>query len=91
MPRGELLTMGQAAKLLQVSPSTVRSWEHRHGFPHPHRTAGGHRRYDLEEVERTRDVMAVSRRERLRLPEVAQLLTTQTLNSNQTRPGGPGS
>ena len=36
-----------AAAMLGVSPSTLRSWERRFGFPEPDRTAGGHRQFDL--------------------------------------------
>jgi MerR family transcriptional regulator, light-induced transcriptional regulator len=40
-----------AAVMLGVSPNTLRSWERRFGYPSPARTSGGHRQYDLAEVE----------------------------------------
>lgn len=43
-----------AAELLGVSPNTLRSWERRFGYPKPRRTAGGHRQYDLVELEALR-------------------------------------
>lgn len=43
-----------AASMLGVSPNTLRSWERRFGFPKPRRTPGGHRQYDLNEVEALR-------------------------------------
>jgi DNA-binding transcriptional MerR regulator len=43
-----------AAELLGVSPNTLRSWERRFGYPQPRRTAGGHRQYDLTELEALR-------------------------------------
>ncbi|PTL59374.1 hypothetical protein C7Y72_06750 [Paraconexibacter algicola] len=43
-----------AAAMLGVSPNTLRSWERRFGFPEPRRTAGGHRQFDLAEVEALR-------------------------------------
>ncbi|HWH43343.1 MAG TPA: MerR family transcriptional regulator [Thermoleophilaceae bacterium] len=43
-----------AAELLGVSPNTLRSWERRFGYPSPRRTAGGHRQYDLSELESLR-------------------------------------
>jgi MerR family transcriptional regulator, light-induced transcriptional regulator len=43
-----------AAELLGVSPNTLRSWERRFGYPTPRRTAGGHRQYDLSELEALR-------------------------------------
>jgi DNA-binding transcriptional MerR regulator len=43
-----------AAELLGVSPNTLRSWERRFGYPKPRRTQGGHRQYDLTELESLR-------------------------------------
>src|SRR5436853_84182 len=43
-----------AAAMLGVSPNTLRSWERRFGFPSPRRTQGGHRQFDLSEVEALR-------------------------------------
>jgi DNA-binding transcriptional MerR regulator len=44
-----------AAGILGVSPNTLRSWERRFGYPKPRRTQGGHRQYDLAEVEALRE------------------------------------
>ena len=43
-----------AAAMLGVSPNTLRSWERRFSYPTPRRTAGGHRQYDLGEIEALR-------------------------------------
>ena len=43
-----------AAALLGVSPNTLRSWERRFGYPTPRRTEGGHRQFDLAEIEALR-------------------------------------
>jgi DNA-binding transcriptional MerR regulator len=43
-----------AAELLGVSPNTLRSWERRFGYPKPRRSAGGHRQYELAELEALR-------------------------------------
>ena len=40
--------------MLGVSPNTLRSWERRFGYPTPRRTAGGHRQFDLAEIEALR-------------------------------------
>lgn len=47
-----------AADVLGISPSTLRTWERRYGYPEPRRSAGGHRLYDREEVEALRDAYA---------------------------------
>jgi MerR family transcriptional regulator, light-induced transcriptional regulator len=46
-----------AADMLGVSPSTLRGWERRLGYPHPARTPGNHRLYDLEEIEALREAL----------------------------------
>jgi DNA-binding transcriptional MerR regulator len=46
-----------AAEMLGVSPSTLRSWERRLGYPHPRRTPGNHRVYELHEVEALREAL----------------------------------
>jgi DNA-binding transcriptional MerR regulator len=46
-----------AADLLGVSPSTLRSWERRLGYPRPRRTPGNHRAYDLAELETLREAL----------------------------------
>jgi len=43
-----------AAAMLGVSPNTLRSWERRFGYPRPRRTQGGHRQFDLAEIEALR-------------------------------------
>ncbi len=43
-----------AAEMLGVSPNTLRSWERRFGYPTPRRTSGGHRQYELSELEALR-------------------------------------
>src|SRR3954451_1773363 len=43
-----------AAAMLGVSPNTLRSWERRFGYPTPRRTQGGHRQFDLAEIEALR-------------------------------------
>lgn len=46
-----------AAEMLGVSPSTLRTWERRLGYPHPRRTSGNHRQYELREIEALRDAL----------------------------------
>lgn len=43
-----------AAVMLGISPNTLRGWERRYGFPSPVRTPGGHRQYELTDVEALR-------------------------------------
>jgi DNA-binding transcriptional MerR regulator len=47
-----------AAVMIGISPNTLRSWERRYGFPQPHRSAGGHRQYELSQIEALRLTLA---------------------------------
>jgi hypothetical protein len=47
-----------AASMLGVSPNTLRSWERRFGYPAPSRSSGGHRQYELAEIEALREAFA---------------------------------
>jgi DNA-binding transcriptional MerR regulator len=47
-----------AAALLGVSANTLRSWEQRFGYPTPARTEGGHRQFELAEIEALRQAYA---------------------------------
>jgi DNA-binding transcriptional MerR regulator/quercetin dioxygenase-like cupin family protein len=49
------LRIGDVARLLGVSPSTVRAWE-RKGLVQPQRGGGSHRRYRADDIARLRDV-----------------------------------
>lgn len=40
-----------AAAMLGVSTNTLRSWERRFGYPMPRRSEGGHRQFELTEIE----------------------------------------
>ena len=46
-----------AAAMLGVSPNTLRSWERRFGFPAPRRSQGGHRQYEMAEIDALRQAL----------------------------------
>src|SRR3712207_2389389 len=46
-----------AAAMLGISPNTLRSWERRFGFPSPRRSAGGHRQFELAEIDALRQAL----------------------------------
>lgn len=51
------LTIGDLAQRTGVSPSVLRMWEARHGFPVPRRLASGHRRYTGADVDLVQQVL----------------------------------
>lgn len=52
-----LLDIDQVTQLTELPQATLRNWEKRYGFPNPHRSQGGHRLYDVEEVRKIREVV----------------------------------
>ncbi len=50
------MTIAAVSDLLGIPVPTIRSWEHRYGFPDPARTEGKHRRYAPEHVEQLRAI-----------------------------------
>lgn len=59
IPAGEQrLAIGRAAEICGTTPSTLRSWERRYGFPAPPRRDSGHRVYTPHELDLVREVVA---------------------------------
>ena len=52
-----MIRTNAAATMLGVSASTLRSWERRYAFPMPHRSEGGHRQYELAEIQVLRQAL----------------------------------
>lgn len=51
------LSISDLADRTGLTPATLRTWESRHGFPVPHRLAGGHRRYSEAHVAQVEQVL----------------------------------
>ena len=51
------LSIGDLAAATGVAAGTLRMWESRHGFPVAGRGAGGHRRYDIDDIARVQRVL----------------------------------
>lgn len=49
------------SKLTGISCHALRVWERRYGFPLPHRTVSGHRRYSIEQVLTLRHIAELAR------------------------------
>jgi DICT domain-containing protein len=52
-----LLTIGELARRTGLTSAALRTWEARHGFPVPERSASGHRRYREKDVASVRRVL----------------------------------
>src|SRR5258708_1044411 len=73
------LPINEASRILGVSLDTVRRWEKR-GLIHSERTPGGHRRYDISEVDYAKN------KKRIRIPETLLI----KIIGNPTKPAKPG-
>lgn len=51
-----IYSIGAVARMLGITPGTIRTWEDRYGVISPQRSPGGRRLYSLAEVERLRFV-----------------------------------
>lgn len=52
----EGLTIGAVSARTGIGAAVLRAWEARHGFPHPDRLPGGHRRYTEADIDQLRKV-----------------------------------
>lgn len=68
-----LHSIGDAAKLAGVSRSLLRLWE-KEGLVNPKRTAGGHRLYSTDDVQRLRKIAHLRRVDRLNLVAIRREL-----------------
>ena len=77
------LNIAAVSRRTGVAPDTLRKWERRYGILQPHRTAGGQRRYDAEDVSRVewlRDRLS----EGIRIGAAAALLEPARSDSAET-------
>ena len=51
-----LYTIGEVAVLCEINPVTLRAWQRRYGLLKPRRTEGGHRLFDIADIERIREI-----------------------------------
>ena len=59
-------SISELATRLNVAVPTLRSWERRYGFPVPHRTNGGHRRYSAGDLQACLELAEMTRKMPLR-------------------------
>jgi DNA-binding transcriptional MerR regulator len=56
VPELATYSIGAVARMVRVPPATLRTWEERYAVVQPVRSAGGHRLYSRQDVERLRFV-----------------------------------
>lgn len=56
VPEVATYSIGAVARMVRVPPATLRTWEERYAVVQPVRSAGGHRLYSRQDVERLRFV-----------------------------------
>jgi DNA-binding transcriptional MerR regulator len=89
---GSALEFGisEAARLVGVSPATLRAWE-RDGLVRPVRTAAGYRRFSIEDLDQLRRVRKLRDVEGLNVPAIRLALgqSAATASRRATRRRGP--
>lgn len=60
MEDGALWSPGAVARMLAISPTTLRTWDRRYGLGPSARQEGKHRRYSSEDVSRLRRMLALT-------------------------------
>lgn len=81
------LSIGDLSQRTGVAQQTLRSWERRHGFPQPHHTDSGHRRYSQDQVELVHAVSEGRRRGLSLSIAIATALSVRGVGSHAVAPG----
>ncbi|PZR97883.1 MAG: hypothetical protein DLM67_06885 [Candidatus Nephthysia bennettiae] len=79
MNEGLILTVGEVAALIGLSPHTIRSWERRYDLLTPRRTVSNQRRYSREDVETLMRVKQIRGQQRGSLKLAVQEATGASL------------
>jgi DNA-binding transcriptional MerR regulator/quercetin dioxygenase-like cupin family protein len=82
---GVRFTISQVAKMINVSPSTLRLWEQR-GLARPQRTESGYRVYLLEDVERLKQVHQLRVGKNLNPDAIRHMLGTAAAANGEKTP-----
>lgn len=78
-------TVGQAASMVAVSPSTIRLWE-RQGLIRPERRTSGHRRYTREDINHLRRVREAREAQRVAFDAIQAELSAERPEEGADRP-----
>lgn len=89
MPEVATYSIGAVARMVGVPPATLRTWEERYALVEPVRSAGGHRLYSRQDVERLRFVAELVREGNS--PGDAHRLLAETAGNLPTRPADDAS
>lgn len=86
---GVSIGIAETAKLVGISAATIRSWE-RIGLVRPGRTATGHRRFTLEDVETLRRIHRLRESDQLGLTAIQRLMVHQVKSAPPPPPADAG-
>src|SRR5207245_1067843 len=78
------LTVGEASKIVGVSPTTIRVWEH-YGLVSSRRSPSGYRYFGPNEIARIRRIAFLRTAEKLNTPGIKRVLEEESVD----RRGGP--
>lgn len=82
---GVHFTISQVARMINVSPSTLRLWEQR-GLARPQRTESGYRVYQMEDVERLKQIHQLRVGQNLNPDAIRHMLGTVAMANGEKAP-----
>ena len=82
---GPYFTIAQAARLLGVSPSSLRNWEQL-GLINPIRSQGRYRLYSREVIDAAKRILYLRRNKRLNLAAIAHMRQTESASHEPASP-----
>jgi len=85
---GVHFTISEVAKMINVSPSTLRLWEQR-GLARPHRSESGYRVYRPEDVERLKQIHQLRVGQNLNPDAIRHMLGVAALANGEASPEKP--
>ncbi|HEY5214429.1 MAG TPA: MerR family transcriptional regulator [Acidobacteriaceae bacterium] len=85
---GVHFTISEVAKMINVSPSTLRLWEQR-GLARPHRTESGYRVYRPEDVERLKQIHQLRVGQNLNPDAIRHMLGVAAVANGEAAPEKP--
>jgi DNA-binding transcriptional MerR regulator len=58
---GRMLSISEVSELVGVTVKTLKIWDNKENLKAKYKTAGGHRRYDLDDIEKSIKELSIER------------------------------
>jgi len=89
IPDQGFFTMGEACRIAQVPPHTLRYWEAKLGFPRPARRTSGHRRYSRDDLDTVFEIKRLLQGRRMTMAGARRALLERRRGEPGLKPAAP--